>query len=74
MRKQSKQEKAADKRIERAYARSCSGVQIPMLAIPGIFRDARANMEARQLITGQPMTDAELDTCVAAIVETIRVR
>lgn len=33
-----KAQKLADKRIERAYGKSCSGVQIPMLEISNVFK------------------------------------
>ena len=66
MRKQSKAEKAIDTRIERAYYRTCSGVQIPMMSIPGIFRAVRAAMTATT-------TDADLDVMVKATVDTVRV-
>lgn len=66
MKKQTKAEKLTDKRIARAYDRTCSGVQIPMLAIPGIFRTVR------NAITPDT-TDEQLDALVKATVDSVRV-
>jgi hypothetical protein len=73
VKKQTKAEKQRDTRIERAYYRTCSGVQIPMMAIPGIFRAVVKNMEVRVLFTGVELTDAELDVLVKATVDSVRV-
>ena len=61
MRKQTKAEKLADKRIEQAFYRTSSGIQIPMMSIPGIFGTVRAAM-------APDTTDADLDTLVKAAV------
>jgi hypothetical protein len=66
MRKQTKAEKAIDARIAAAFHRTCSGVQIPMMQIPGIFRSVRAGMTP-------DFTDEQLDTLVTVVVEVARV-
>jgi hypothetical protein len=64
--KQTKAEKLADKRIAAAYHRTCSGVQIPMMAIPGIFRSIRDAMT--------PTTsDEQLDVLVQVMVAMVRI-
>lgn len=57
-----------DRRIEASYARSCNGIQIPIMAIPKVYA------HARQLVfLNFNMTDEELETAIRAYVETIRV-
>lgn len=73
MKKQTKAEKLADKRIEQAYYRTCSGVQIPMLAIPAIFRSVREQMRDAQERGFPDLTDAQLDVLVKVTVEMIRI-
>lgn len=65
-RKRNVADKRTDKRIEAAYYRTSSGVQIPMMAIPGIFRAIREEMTPTT-------TDEQLDVLVQAIVGMIRV-
>ena len=61
MRKQTKAEKAIDARIDKAFRRTCSGVQIPVMSIPGIFRSVRAAMKS-------DTTDEQLDVLVQVVV------
>jgi hypothetical protein len=65
VKKQTKAEKLADDRIAAAYQRTCSGVQIPIMAIPGIFRSVRAAMKP-------DTTDDQLDVLVQVTVEMVR--
>lgn len=44
--RKTKQDKANDNRISVIYGRECSGVQIPMLEIPNIFRRGREAIAA----------------------------
>lgn len=64
--RKTKAEKATDKRIERAYYRTSSYVQIPIMSIPGIYREARAAMTPET-------TDEQLDALVTAAVAKVRV-
>ena len=41
MTKQTKAEKLADKRVEKAYYASCSGISIPMMKIGEVFKVGR---------------------------------
>jgi len=54
---------ALDKQIERSYYRIADGVQIPIMAIPDIFRDAR-----KAIANGE-----DLDTAMLWIVREYRV-
>lgn len=63
-----KAEKARDARIERCYGRTCSGIQIPILKIPAIFRHAAGLIEANPAIT-----DDELGAGIRALVDQIAV-
>lgn len=58
-----------DRRIEASYYRSCSGIQIPMMAIPKVYDQARFFLASNTPVP----TDDELDAFVRAYVETIRV-
>jgi hypothetical protein len=73
MKKQTRAEKLIDKRIEQAYYRTCSGVQIPMLAIPGIFRSVREQLKDAQERGFPYLTDEQLDVLVKVTVEVFRV-
>jgi hypothetical protein len=66
VKKQTKAEKAIEKRIAAAYHRTCSGVQIPMLQIPAIFRSIAAAMTPTT-------TDEQLDVLVQVTVEMVRI-
>lgn len=55
--------KAADKLVEAAYYRVADRVQIPMMAIPGIYRAGRAALDA----------GADVDAAVKAAVDAVRV-
>ncbi len=66
MARATKEEKALDVRIERLYSQSCSGVQIPMMAIPKVFSVAKA-----AAATGAD--DEAVKAAIVAFVETIRV-
>lgn len=66
MARQTKQQKIDENRINRAFNQACSGVQIPMLDIPKVFRAGQAAIDAGA-------DDAALTEAVVAFVETIRV-
>jgi hypothetical protein len=66
MARATKEEKALDVRIERLYSQSCSGVQIPMMAIPKVFNAGRA-----AAIAGGD--DEAIKAAIVAIVESVRV-
>ena len=63
--RQSKAEKLADKRIERAYYKTCSGVQIDVMDIGKVYR-------AGQAAIASGADDSALESAVKAFVETIR--
>jgi hypothetical protein len=67
MAKQSKAEKANEKRIEKQYYARCSGVQIDIMNIGRVFLAGQA-----AIAHNPEITDAELGDKVAAFVETIR--
>ena len=60
-----KRKPATDRRIEQAYYRTCSGVQINVLDIGRVFAVGRASVAAGD-------DDEALAAKVAAFVETIR--
>ena len=64
-RKQSRQEKINDKRIERIYGRACSGVQINVMDIGSVFAVGH-----RVIAAGAD--DVELEKAIVAYVDTIR--
>lgn len=64
-RKQSRAEKIADRRIDEAYRRGCSGVQIDIMDIGKVFKAGYAAID-----TGAD--DSELEKAIVAFVETIR--
>lgn len=66
VKKQSKAEKIADKRVERAYYATCSGIQINMMDIGKVFAYGRMQIEAG-------VDDAALQSAIRNYVETIRV-
>lgn len=65
MAKQTKQEKAIDKRIERAYYARCNGIQINVLDIGLIFAAGRKAV-------AEGLDDQALGDRILAIVETLR--
>jgi len=65
MARQTKEEKAMDKRIESIYNESCKGVQIPMMQIPKIFGIARETYR-------QGGDDATVRVAIVAYVNEIR--
>lgn len=66
--KQSRQEKINDKRIERLYYATCSGIQINIMDIGKVFAFGQKK------ITDEPgVDDAALASSIRAYVETIRV-
>jgi alpha-D-ribose 1-methylphosphonate 5-phosphate C-P lyase len=66
MAKPTKAERAADKRTERAYYATCSGVQIRIMDMGKVY------VAGREAITNGA-DDAALAVAVRAFVETIRV-
>lgn len=62
MARQSKADKAIDQRIEAAYYRNCSGVQIDIMDIGRVFKAGRAALAAGQ----------DVDAAIVAFVQTIR--
>ena len=66
MRKLTKEEKLIDKRIDLAYRKTCSGIQINMLDIPKVFKFGRI-----KIMEGED--DAALCSSIRAYVESIRV-
>jgi hypothetical protein len=66
MRRQSKAEKLIDLRIDLAYRKTCSGIQINMLDIPKVFAFGRI-----KIMEGED--DAALCNSIRAYVESIRV-
>ena len=65
MTRKTKAEKLADVRIDRAYRRTCSGVQINILDIPNVFR-----VGTKAIADGAD--DTALDAAIVAYVATIR--
>lgn len=65
MKRKSKIEKLVDDRIDGAYRRTSCGVQVSVLSIPAIFREARAVLTV-------DMTDAALDQAMTGIVAKYR--
>lgn len=63
--KQTKQEKANDKRIEQAYYKSCQDVQISVMDIGKVFA------YGQKLIAGGPISDETLQVEIRAYVDTI---
>lgn len=50
MPKQSKEEKALDREIDKLYRENCSGIQIDIFDIPKVFAEARkAKAEGRDM-------------------------
>ena len=66
MAKVTKADRLANARIENIYRVCCSGVQIPMVAIPKVFAAGRAAIAAGG-------DDAAVTKAIVAFVETIRV-
>lgn len=65
MKRKTKAEKLADKRIERAYYDTCSGIQINIMDIGKIFAFGRLKVEAGE-------DDEQLKSSIRNYVETIR--
>jgi hypothetical protein len=59
-----KEKKAAEKRVEKAYYRTCSGVQINMMDIPRVF-------QVGMLAVMDGVDDEELGQALRAFVDTI---
>ena len=60
-----------DTRIEQAYYRSCSGIQIGIMDIPKVYDHARIYLRLNTL-GGVAPTDEDLEAVIRAFVETIR--
>ena len=65
MAKMTKAEKLADKRIEKAYYATCSGISIPMMKIGEVFKVGRAAV-------AEGADDVVLAEKIRAFVESIR--
>lgn len=63
--KQTKYDKAADKRVERAYYATCSGIQIDIMDIGKVFAFGRMKVDAGE-------DDEALKSSIRNYVETIR--
>jgi hypothetical protein len=63
--RQSKADKLIDQRIERAYYKTCEGVQINIMDIGKVF-------EFGKLCVARGDTDAELGTAIRGYVDTLR--
>jgi hypothetical protein len=65
MKRQSKADKAIDKRIETIYYRNCSGIQINIMDIPRVFAEGRKAI-------AEGADDTALTAKIVAFVESIR--
>jgi hypothetical protein len=63
--RKTKAEKIAEKRVERAYYATCSGIRINIMDIPKVF-------EYGELKVAEGLDDAALAASIRAYVETIR--
>lgn len=63
--RQSKADKAIDRRVEQAYYRTCSGVQIPVMKMGEVFTVGR-----KALASGAD--ESALEKAIVAFVATIR--
>jgi len=63
-RKQTKQEKARDKQIDRAFNATCSGIQINVMDIGKVFKEGHRLLDAGA-------DDAALNAGILAFVQTI---
>jgi hypothetical protein len=61
-----KEEKARERRIDRAFAKTSSGIVINILDIPKVFREG-------QKAIAEGVDDAELEKRMRAFLESIRV-
>lgn len=61
--KETKEERALDREISQAWARLAQGVQVNVMDIPNIVRDAKLEMAG----------DATMDEAIAMMVERYRV-
>lgn len=69
---QKKLDEKLDKRVERAYYRTCSGIQIDVFDITKVFAAGRAAIVGGKVPAEAVGNDEELGKVVRDFVETIR--
>lgn len=65
--------KKLDAVIEQAYTRNCSGIQIPMLEIPKIYKVARDAYAANLMAMGPQASEAAMVATMVSYVNAIKI-